>query len=114
MLALAGAGMLAVRLAVVATTADVDTDAYGHFAIARALLHEPANLSVHWVWLPGYHYLVWALLFVTAVGLGPFGKELQGLGDCLVEGRQGGLVPVLDPCREAFQEVRHLSPRLRR
>jgi hypothetical protein len=66
-LALAGAGMLAVRLAVVATTADVDTDAYGHFAIARALLDEPANLAAHWVWLPGYHYFVAALL---RLGLG--------------------------------------------
>ncbi len=55
--------MLALRLALVTTTADVETDAYGHFAIGRALLlHDPASLAVHWVWLPGYHYVVWALL----------------------------------------------------
>jgi hypothetical protein len=63
-LALAGALMLAVRLAIVATTPDVDTDSYGHFRAARALLADPANLNVHWVWLPGFHYLAWALLHV--------------------------------------------------
>jgi hypothetical protein len=61
-LALAGVLMLAVRLAIVAATPDVDTDAYGHFRAGRALLADPANLSVHWVWLPGYHYAIWALL----------------------------------------------------
>jgi hypothetical protein len=61
-LALAALVMLALRLGIVAATADVDTDAYGHFAIGRALLAEPTNLGVHWVWLPGYHYAVWALL----------------------------------------------------
>src|SRR5262250_1958402 len=66
-LALTGALMLAVRLAIVATTADADTDAYGHFASARALLHDPTDLDAHWVWLPGYHYLAWAFL---RLGLG--------------------------------------------
>lgn len=66
-LALVGALALAVRLAIVATTADADTDAYGHFASARALLHDPADLDAHWVWLPGYHYLAWAFL---RLGLG--------------------------------------------
>jgi hypothetical protein len=53
---------LAVRFAFIFALPDADTDAYGHFGIARALLREPWNLSVHWVWLPGYHYLLWALL----------------------------------------------------
>ena len=61
-LALVGLAMLAVRLGIVVATPDVDTDAYGHFAIGRALLADPTNLGVHWVWLPGYHYAVWALL----------------------------------------------------
>jgi hypothetical protein len=52
--------MLCVRLALVATLPDVDTDAYGHFRIARALVRDPTNLAAHWVWLPGYHYLLWA------------------------------------------------------
>jgi hypothetical protein len=63
-LALAGLGALAVRLAVIAATPDVETDAYGHFKIGRALVADPTNLHVHWVWLPGYHYVVWALLHV--------------------------------------------------
>ena len=82
MLALTGAAMLAVRLAVVATTADVDTDAYGHFAIARALLREPANLGAHWVWLPGYHYLAWALLHLGLgfTGLRALSAVVQAVG----------------------------------
>lgn len=58
-LATLGLAAIAVRLAIIATTADVDTDAYGHFAIARALVAEPTNLHAHWVWLPGYHFLLW-------------------------------------------------------
>lgn len=61
-LALAGLVMLAARLGIVLATPDVDTDAYGHFAVGRALLADPTNLGVHWVWLPGYHYAVWVLL----------------------------------------------------
>src|ERR1700722_19110886 len=72
-LALTGAAMLALRLALVATTADVETDAYGHFASGRALLHDPASLAVHWVWLPGYHYVVWALLHL---GVGFTGQRV--------------------------------------
>jgi hypothetical protein len=61
-LGLVGAVMLAARLALIAATADVQTDAYGHFRIARALLRDPLDPHVHWVWLPGWHYAVWALL----------------------------------------------------
>ena len=35
---------------------DPDSDSYGHHAIARQLLVEPRDLSVHWVWLPLFHY----------------------------------------------------------
>jgi hypothetical protein len=80
--ALAGAALLAVRLAIVAATADVDTDAYGHFAIARALLHDPTNLAAHWVWQPGYHYLVWALLHlgIGLTGVRAISAVLQAAG----------------------------------
>src|SRR5271163_816343 len=36
---------------------DVDTDAYAHHMIARAILADPRDLAVHWVWLPLFHYL---------------------------------------------------------
>jgi len=43
---------------------DVDTDAYAHHMIARAILADPRDLAIHWVWLPLFHYLqvplVWA------------------------------------------------------
>jgi 4-amino-4-deoxy-L-arabinose transferase-like glycosyltransferase len=35
---------------------DPDSDAYGHHSIARQILVDPKNLSVHWVWLPLFHY----------------------------------------------------------
>jgi hypothetical protein len=42
---------------------DIDTDAYAHHMIARAILADPHDLAVHWVWLPLFHYaevpLVW-------------------------------------------------------
>src|SRR4029079_5522297 len=55
LLAAFGIAALALRLAMSAALPDADTDAYGHFKIGRALLENPADLSVHWVWLPGYH-----------------------------------------------------------
>lgn len=57
-LLLTGALALAVRLLLVTLLPDADTDAYGHFSIGRSLLEDPWNLSLHWVWLPGYHYLI--------------------------------------------------------
>lgn len=36
---------------------DVDTDSYGHHAISRQLVATPALFSIHWVWLPLFHYL---------------------------------------------------------
>jgi hypothetical protein len=35
---------------------DIDTDAYAHHMIARAILADPRDLAVHWVWLPLFHY----------------------------------------------------------
>ena len=48
-----------------------DGDAKGHLGIATALLSDPLNVAVHWVWPPGYHYFLAALLAggVTAQGV---------------------------------------------
>ena len=44
---------------------DPDTDAYGHFVIARQFLETPGDLAIHWVWLPLYH-----LLLAAGIALG--------------------------------------------
>jgi hypothetical protein len=45
------------RAACVLSGHDIDTDAYAHHMIARAILADPRDLAVHWVWLPLFHYL---------------------------------------------------------
>lgn len=62
---LAAAGVVSVllglcvwRIACVRSGPDPDTDAYGHFLIARQLLATPLQLRIHWVWLPLYHLLL--------------------------------------------------------
>lgn len=60
---LAGLGLW--RLACVGVGPDPDTDAYGHFVIARQLLETPWNFKIHWVWLPLYH-----VVLAPAVALG--------------------------------------------
>jgi hypothetical protein len=58
-LAVLGAGLLVLwRLYCVQLGPDPDTDAYGHYVIARQFLETPENLKIHWVWLPLYHVLV--------------------------------------------------------
>jgi hypothetical protein len=44
------------RAACIRAGADIDTDAYAHHMIARAILADPRDLAVHWVWLPLFHY----------------------------------------------------------
>jgi hypothetical protein len=44
------------RGACVTAGPDIDTDAYAHHMIARAILADPRDLAVHWVWLPLFHY----------------------------------------------------------
>jgi hypothetical protein len=44
------------RAACVLAGPDMDTDAYAHHMIARAILADPRDLAVHWVWLPLFHY----------------------------------------------------------
>lgn len=45
------------RAACVVAGPDIDTDAYAHHMIARAILANPGDLAVHWVWLPLFHYV---------------------------------------------------------
>src|SRR5580693_2818739 len=63
-LAVTTVALLVWRGACVFAGPDIDTDAYAHHMIARAILADPHDLAVHWVWLPLFHYLqvplVWA------------------------------------------------------
>jgi hypothetical protein len=76
---LVSAALAAWRVAFVLAGFDLDTDAYGHHAIARQILQTPTDLHVHWVWLPLFHY-------VEAVAVW-FGATLQTirLGNVLIE-----------------------------
>ncbi|MGH7438524.1 MAG: hypothetical protein ACRENE_22790, partial [Polyangiaceae bacterium] len=56
-LAIALAALAAWRIRCVFAGPEVDTDAYAHHIIARAILADPRDLAVHWVWLPVFHYL---------------------------------------------------------
>jgi hypothetical protein len=64
-LALAVLALAVWRVACVLAGPDVDTDAYAHHMIARAILADPGDLAVHWVWLPLFHY---AQVPLVAVG----------------------------------------------
>src|SRR5271170_5258749 len=44
------------KIACVLAGPELDTDAYAHHMIARAILADPRDLAVHWVWLPLFHY----------------------------------------------------------
>jgi hypothetical protein len=61
----------AARLWVIRHYPEPDGDAKGHLGIALALLSDPLRVAVHWVWPPGYHYFLAALLAagVTAEGV---------------------------------------------
>jgi hypothetical protein len=80
-LAVALVALAAWRASCVRVGSDIDSDAYGHHMIARAILADPRDLAVHWVWLPLFHYaqvplvalgggmesVRWANLVLTAV-----------------------------------------------
>lgn len=68
-----GLVMLAARVAYVLVVPDLDTDAYGHFHIGRALVDDPSDVRVHWVWLPGWHYV---LMSLQRAGIGFTGVRL--------------------------------------
>ena len=46
------------RIVCIGLGPDPDTDAYGHYVIARQFLQTPLDLHIHWVWLPLYHLLL--------------------------------------------------------
>lgn len=50
---------------------DSDSDAYAHFIIARDVVRNPYNLSLHWVWLPLFHYVGAFFVFI--------GSEMQSI-----------------------------------
>jgi hypothetical protein len=52
------AWLCAWRVSCIAAGPDPDTDAYGHYVIARLLPDTPLNFRMHWVWLPLYHALL--------------------------------------------------------
>jgi hypothetical protein len=55
-LAIALVALAAWRVACVRAGPDNDSDAYAHHVVARAILADPRDLAVHWVWLPLFHY----------------------------------------------------------
>jgi hypothetical protein len=50
------------RLALVASGPDTESDAYAHHVLARRVLLEPGDPRVHWVWLPLFHWLSAAVI----------------------------------------------------
>ncbi|MDP3279027.1 MAG: hypothetical protein Q8Q09_27790 [Deltaproteobacteria bacterium] len=40
---------------------ELDTDAFGHFIVARRMIEHPSMVSVHWVWLPLWHMVLAAI-----------------------------------------------------
>jgi hypothetical protein len=77
-LAIALLTLAAWRGACVLAGPDVDTDAYAHHMIARAILADPRDLAVHWVWLPLFHYLE-----VPLVALGGTMNDMRWLNVAL-------------------------------
>jgi hypothetical protein len=54
-LAALAVALAAVKLALIASGPELDTDAYGHAVIGRRFLVDPGNVHLHWVWLPLWH-----------------------------------------------------------
>ena len=65
-LALLLAPLFLARVWIIDHLPDPDTDAAGHLGIAHALLSHPTMVSLHWVYLPAYHYI---LALLEALGL---------------------------------------------
>jgi hypothetical protein len=75
----------ALRVWLVLRFPEPDADAPGHLGIAAAVLNDPFNVQLHWVWPPGYHFLLAALLRVG----------FTGDGVRLFNGALAALIPVL-------------------
>ena len=48
----------ALRLVLMASGPDVDSDTYGHMIIGRTLSGHWLEPRHHWVWLPGWHVVI--------------------------------------------------------
>ncbi len=59
-----------VRLWLIRNLPEPDTDAPGHLGIARALISDPTNVAIHWVYLPAYHCVLAAFLLLGLSGDG--------------------------------------------
>lgn len=83
---LLGAVLLAARMVYVALVPDLDGDAYAHFGIAQAVRLHPSDLGPHWVWLPGYHFVLAALqqLGVTFADVRRLNAVLQAAAPLLL------------------------------
>lgn len=55
---------LLVRVWLLRSGPDIDSDAYGHMDIGQKLVNDPLDTGVHWVWLPLWHYVCAAVLAV--------------------------------------------------
>jgi hypothetical protein len=77
---------LLVRLWLIRHFPEPDTDAAGHLGIARAVLADPTNVAVHWVYLPAYHFVLagFLLLGLTADGIRLVNCALAALVPVLV------------------------------
>jgi hypothetical protein len=51
-------GLAMIRVWVIQHRAEPDADAAGHLGIAAAVLKDPWNVRLHWVYPPGYHFLL--------------------------------------------------------
>lgn len=90
MLALGAVSLLTAvgRLWLIRHFPEPDTDVPGHLGIAHALLLDPTNVAIHWVWLPAYHFILAALLTVgvSADGVRVVNCALAALVPLLVMG----------------------------
>jgi hypothetical protein len=96
------AGLAVWRVAFVLGGVDPDSDAYGHHAIARQILVAPRDLTVHWVWLPFWHYFQ-----AAAVALGATMQTIRLLNVALGAAIPLALYAIL---RGHRRDVRPLDP----
>lgn len=65
-LGIACAIALVLRVTYVLVVPDFDGDAYAHYEFAARVVASPSDLTVHWVWLPGFHFLLAGLQTIGA------------------------------------------------
>jgi hypothetical protein len=57
---------LVLRIAYILCVPDFDGDAYAHYEFASRVVHHPGDLTLHWIWLPGFHFFVAGLQILGA------------------------------------------------